>query len=348
MHDLKLKKARYGLLSDGTKIHLYTVSNGEMSFSTTEYGCTLTSIKLPNGKEGVDILLGYSQLDGYINSSSCFGTVVGRFANRIGGASFTLDGKEYKLDKNDNGNMLHGGFDRWEKKVWNVSPVMTKYGLGVKYTRTSYDGEQGFPGTVKASVSYTLSEDNTLTLEYEAVSDKATPINLTNHAYFNLKGESGGSVEDQELQMFCDNYLEVDDKLIPTGKLIPVAGNAFDFTSPKLIGKDIADTKGGYDHCFCVRKNPDGKDSLSIAAIVKDPASGRKMIMKTTEPGVQLYTGNFINGEKGKNGFVYAKHGALCLEAEAYPDAPNKTNFPSCILQPGQVYYQVTQYSFEF
>ena len=345
----KLKKSRYGLLSDGTKIHLFTISNGKMSVSVTNYGAILTSILLPaKGGGDVDVLLGFSTLDGFIRDDCSFGATVGRFANRIGGASFTLDGVKYDLDKNDNGeNMLHGGFDRWEKKVWKAKKVKTENGIGVKFTHISPDGEQKFPGTVKASVTYTLSEDNALTIEYEAETDKPTPINLTNHAYFNLKGYAGGSIEDQELQMFCSKYVEPSDKLIPTGKLIDVEGTPYDFKKPHFIGRDIAKTGMGYDHCYCIDGfTPEKK--LNLAAIVKDPASGRKMVVKTTEPGVQLYTANFLNNVHGKNGFVYQKHGALCLEAEAYPDSPNKSEFPSCIVRPGEKYRQVTQYAFEF
>ncbi|MBQ2354871.1 MAG: galactose mutarotase, partial [Treponema sp.] len=188
---------------------------------------------------------------------------------------------------------------------------------------------------------------NELTIAYKAETDKPTPINLTNHAYFNLKGHSGGSIEDQELQMFCSKYVEPSDKLIPTGKLIDVEGTPYDFKKPHLIGRDIAKTGMGYDHCYCIDGfTPEKK--LNLTAIVKDPASGRKMVVKTTEPGVQLYTANFLNNVHGKNGFVYQKHGALCLEAEAYPDSPNKSEFPSCIVRPGEKYRQITQYAFEF
>lgn len=349
MRYLTVKKSRYGLLSDGTKIHLFTISNGKMSVSVTDYGCILTSILLPaKGGGDVDVLLGFSTLEGFVRDDCSFGAVVGRFANRIGDASFTLDGVKYNLDKNDNGaNTLHGGFDRWEKKVWNFKKVKNQNGAGVEFSRTSRDGEQKFPGTVKVKVVYTLNEDNELTIEYNAVTDKATPINLTNHAYFNLKGYAGGSVEDQELQMFSSKYVEPSDKLIPTGKLVSVEGTPFDFRKPHLIGQDIDKTDMGYDHCYCI----DGYSSekkLNLAAIVKDPVSGRKMVVKTTEPGVQLYTSNFLDNVQGKNGFVYKKRGGLCLEAEAYPDAPNKGDFPSSILRPGETYHQVTRYAFEF
>lgn len=347
MSRLKFRKNKFGMLGDGTKVHIYTVSNGKMSFSATDYGCTITSIMLPakNGSK-VDILLGHSDLNGYLNSGLCFGTIVGRFANRVGNAKFTLDGVSYNLDQNDNGNTLHGGFDRYEKKMWEARKVSTDAGVGIEFTRTSYDGEQGFPGNVTLKVTYTLNENNTITLDYKAVTDKATPINLTNHAYFNLKGNENGSILDQELTLTCPHYLEVSEKLIPTGKLVPVDGTPFDFTKPKLIGKDIGQVPPGYDHCYCLEK-PDPVKPVYFAT-VKDPASGRKMHVATTQPGCQFYAANFIEGVIGKNGHMYHSHDALCLETQAFPDSPNKPEFPNCILKPGDVYHQITEYSFEF
>ena len=346
MAELKCKKAKFGLLGDGTKVHLFTISNGKMSFSCTDYGCTLTSIIVPaRGGKKIDVLLGCSSLDGYINSQSCFGTIVGRFANRISGATFMLDGIRYNLEKNERENSLHGGFDRYEKKVWKGKKIRTENGLGVQFTRYSYDGEQGMPGNVKIKVIYTLNEQNEITLEYFAESDKATPINLTNHAYFNLRGQDSGSIEPLELQMDCSEFLEVDNQLFPTGAKINVKdAPAFDFTKAKTIGKDIAQTGDGYDHAFCIDGSGDKK--LRLFAKLKDPESGRSMTMATTEPAVQIYTGNFIEGLVGKNGTVYHKHDAICMEAEAYPDAPNKSQFPSCILRPGEEYHQVTKYAF--
>lgn len=347
MGKLNLKKNVFGVLSDGTEVHLYTISNGKMSFSATDYGCTITSILLPaaNGTK-VDVLLGYSSLEGFLNSGLCFGTIVGRFANRIGNAEFTLDGKKYTTDKNDGKNTLHGGFDRYEKKMWDAREVETEAGLGIEFTRTSYDGEQGFPGNLKLSVTYTLNENNTVTLDYKAVTDSPTPVNLTNHAYFNLKGYNGGSVEDQELMLTCPEYLEVGKDLIPTGKKLSVKGTAFDFTEPKLIGKDIAKTGVGYDHCYCLAET-DSEKPVHFAT-VKDPSSGRKMHVATTQPGCQFYSANYIEGVQGKQGFIHHNHEALCLETQAYPDAPNKDNFPDSILRPGDEYHQITEYTFEF
>ncbi len=349
MAGMKITKNRFGLLSDGTKVHLYTVSNGKMSVSMTDYGCTLTSILLPARKgRMVDVVLGFSTLDGVVRDTCSFGSIVGRFANRIGGASFVLNGVKYELDKNDNGvNTLHGGFDRWEKKVWKAKRIKTEHGAGIQFSRRSPDGEQGFPGAMKVTVTYTLSDDNVLTLAYNAVADRPTPVNLTNHAYFNLKGHNGGSVADQKIKLNCSRYLAVDDKLIPTGVLNDVAGTPYDFTHSRLIGEDLGKVGVGYDHCYCVDGYvPDG--SLRDIAEVEDPASGRKMLVRSTLPGVQFYTGNYIEGISGKDGIVYHKHGALCLETEDFPDAPNKASFPPVILSPDKPYHQITQYAFKF
>ncbi len=347
MANLTIKKDKFGVLSDGTEVNLYTVSNGAMSFSATDYGCTLTSINLPGeNQKKVDVLLGFSSLEGWIRNDSFFGVCVGRFGNRIGNCTFTLDGKKYQLDDNDFGRTLHGGFDSWGKMVWESRPVSTKNGLGVEFHRISPDGEQHFPGNVEVSQIYTLDEDNNLTIEYVATTDKATPITITNHAYFNLKGYNGGSVKDQELWLDGDYVLELDDH-VPSGKKLPVKGTAFDFKSPKLIGQDFDKVESGYDHFYCTN---DFKDdgSLKDVAYVKDPASGRKMVVKTTQAGVQFYSANFIDGVVGKNGFVYKAQGGLCLETQGYPDAPNKPDFPSTILRPGEEYHQITKYCFEF
>ena len=349
MDGMKIKKKRFGLLADGTKIHLYTISNGKMSVSVTDYGCIITSIVVPDKvQKKVDLALGFSTLDGFINDNVCFGAIVGRFANRIGGASFSIDGQKYELDKNDNGvNTLHGGFFRWDKKVWKAEPVETPYGCGICFARKSFDGEQGFPGNVEVSITYTLNSMNELTLEYEAHTDKATPINITNHAYFNLKGHDGGSIADHRLTLHCPHYLEVDDKLIPTGSLISVENTPFDFRKAKLIGADLDKVGVGYDHCFCVDAYKDD-GMLRLVAELEEPASGRRMEVRSTLPGIQFYTGNYIEGIKGKNGFLYHSHDALCLETEAYPDAPNKDSFPSAIVRPNEKYHQITQYSFTF
>ena len=349
-------KQRFGTLCDGTKVRLYTIRNEKMAVCVTDYGCTITSILLP-GKNGTmdDILLGYSTLDGYINSPGySFGSIVGRFANRIGNASFTLNGKKYQLDKNDNEiNTLHGGFLRYDHMVWNSEVVYVKDGAGVKFTRTSPDGEQGFPGNMNISVTYTLSEDNRLTLRYEAECDQPTPVNFTNHAYFNLAGK--GSILNHELQMDCDGYLEVDANLIPTGKIIPVDGTEFDFKTKKAIGCDISKTENGYDHCYVSKAYgtegcgcpSDPRKTVKVASLT-DPESGRTMTVESNQEGIQLYTGNWIGGLTGKNGQIYKRHDAVCLETQCMPDTPNKPDFPSCILGCGKKYDAITVYGFEF
>ncbi|MCR5613412.1 aldose epimerase family protein, partial [Treponema sp.] len=332
---MKVKKTIYGTLSNGQTASLYTVDNGKMSFCVTDFGCTLTGIFLPNklGQKD-DILLGYSTLDGFVKCPGLsFGSIVGRFANRIGGAAFSVEGKTYSLDKNDNEiNTLHGGFTRYDHMIWNSRIVSNKNGKGVEFTRISPDGEQGFPGNVKLTVTYTLNDKNELRLDYKATTDKSTPVNLTNHAYFNLHGS--GTVLNHTLQMKSENILEVDDKLIPTGKYIPVSGTAYDFNTAKTLGKDIDKIAPGYDNCYTTCWH--SKDSEWVeptedcftacggeCAVLSDPDTNRTMKVYTNQPGIQLYTANWIEGVVGKLGTVYKRHGAVCLETQAFPDAPN-------------------------
>ncbi len=350
---MKIEKQRFGMLSDGTEVSLYTVSNGKMSFSCTDYGCTLTSIVLnnPNGTK-TDVLLGFSTLEGYLNTKFCFGSIVGRFANRIGDAKFTLNGKEYPLDKNDGPNTLHGGFDGYDKMMWSGETIEEKNKTGVKFTRLSPDGEQGFPGNVKLEITYLLDEDNNLTCYYTATTDQATPINITNHAYFNLAGK--GLVDDHTVVMNSDYILEVNSKLIPTGNFKEVKGGAFDFTTEKAIGKDIKAVGVGYDHCYVTEAyNPEKACGVPLEdgdlvdfCTVSEPTTGHKMQVFTNMEGCQFYTGNYIKGILGKNGVPYQTHGAFCLETQAFPDTPNKEEFPTCILQPGQTMKAKTVYSF--
>lgn len=348
MAKLKLKKIRFGTLGDGSKVHLFTVSNGRMSFSVSDFGCTLTSILISDKKTGLkkDVLLGHSTLDGYVNSSSCYGTVVGRFANRIGGASFTLDGKTYNLDKNDCGtNCLHGGFDRYEKKVWSAKKIKNSNGLGVEFTRLSPDGEQGLPGNALIRVTYTLSMENEVMIDYVVITDRPTPVNLTNHAYFNLKGTDGGTVKDHELSLLSSKFLELNETLVPTGTICSVDEiPAYDFRNSKKIGQDIDKVGDGYDTPYII----DGADGqLKPFGVLRSP-DGVSMTMSTTLPAVQIYTANFIEGNIGKFGRVYNKHDAVCIETEGYPDAPNHDNFPSCIVTPQKPYHEQTVYRFSF
>ena len=340
MSNFSIKKALFGVLSNGKEVYVYTISNGKMSFSVTDFGCTITSILLPKkGNQGFDdVVLGYSTLNKYIDSNCCFGSFVGRFANRIGNAEFELNGETFKLDKNDGNNFLHGGFFRYEKQVWDTT-------LGencVTFYRLSPDGEQGMPGNLAVYVKYSLSEDNKIICEYRAKSDKDTIINLTNHSYFNLAGH--GSILNQELSIRSDKYLEVDDALIPTGKMIETDGTAFDFGMFKAIGRDIEKTGVGYDHCFVFEDNK----KLKRVACLRDEKHNRKMTVDTNLCGMQVYTANFIEGEIGKEGIVYHKYDGICLETQNLPDSPNKKNFPSPVLKAGDEYYARTDYGFEF
>lgn len=352
---MKVTKQKFGLLCDGTKVNLFTIKNDNMSFSCTDYGCTLTSIVL-NNDDGTktDVLLGFSTIEGYLNTKFCFGAIVGRFANRIGKASFTLDGKKYDLDKNDGPNTLHGGFNGYDKMMWKAKTIETKNYAGVKFSRTSPDGEQGFPGNVKLEITYLLDKHNNLSCIYNAETDKATPINITNHAYFNLAGN--GTIENHTLKMNSNQILEVNPKLIPTGKLLDVKGTAFDFTKEKTIGKDINETGVGYDHCYVTEMYSTANSQCGLPLIdsdlvefaqVKSPETGHEMYVFTNMEGCQFYTGNYIGGIIGKNGIPYKRHDAFCLETQCFPDTPNKEKFPTCILEPGQKMKAKTIYSFK-
>ena len=352
---MKVKKQKFGVLCDGTKVNLYTIKNNNMSVSCMEYGCTLTSIVL-NNKDGskTDVLLGYSTFEGWLNSNYCFGAIVGRFANRIGKASFTVNGKKYDLDKNDGPNTLHGGFSGYDKMMWKGKVIEKDNQAGVKFTRVSVDGEQGFPGKVELSVTYLLDENNNLSCIYTAETYKATPINITNHAYFNLAGN--GDIGEHLLQMNSTQRLEVNPKLIPTGKLLDVAKTPFDFTKEKKMGKDMKDVGVGYDHCYVTEMyNPDDPhcgcplddSDLVEFCTVKEPVSGHEMAVFTNMEGCQFYTANYIKGIQGKNGRIYKSHEAFCLETQCFPDTPNQKTFPTCILEPGQEMKAKTIYSFK-
>lgn len=348
--DMDVKKRKFGLLADGSKVSLYTVDNGEMSFSVTNYGCVITSICVPS-KKGIvsDVVLGPATFDGLINSDIYFGACVGRFANRISGASFSIDGNQYQLDKNDGDNCLHSGFFRWDKQLWDAEIVETASGTGIRFSRMSPDGEQGMPGNMQVSVTYLLNSHNALTIHYDAVSDAVTPVNITNHSYFNLAGHNSGSIDTHILTLDCSSYLETDEYRIPTGAVLPVDNTPFDFRNPKAIGKDLhtADFSGakGYDHCYCIDRK---KGKLVQFATVFEPVSGRTMTVLSDMPGVQFYTGNWIEGISGKNGYVYHDYDGFCLETQQYPDAPNKPDFPSCLLHPGDRLSSTTVYQFKW
>jgi aldose 1-epimerase len=343
---MKIKKRTFGVLPNGKKVSLYTVSNGQMSFSVTDFGCSITSIVLPsaNGKKD-DIALGFSSLDGYIRNPVFFGCLVGRYANRISGAAFSLGGETFRLTDNDHGACLHGGKPGYHKQVWKSEAFSNPREVGVVFKRLSEAGEQGFPGNVELRVSYSLTAQNEIILRYTARTDAPTPVNLTNHTYFNLAGHGAGSILDHQVQLFADRYTPVNAAAIPSGEIAPVAGTPFDFRSPKPIGRDIESVSGGYDHNWEINR---AGDTPNPVAGVYEPVSGRTLTVYSTQPGVQFYTGNFLNGVDGKDGEVYGKQGGFCLETQHFPDSPNRKEFPNTILLPGDTYRQQTIWHFGF
>jgi len=340
---MSIEKKHFGVLASGEDVSLFILKAGDIAVSITDYGASIASILLPAGRGMVvDIALGVSTLAGYTAKHPYFGVTVGRYANRIAGARFSLSGKEYRLTANDEGNNLHGGPGGFDSRVWKAEAFKRKGDPAVRLSRTSPDGEAGFPGDLDVAVTFTLSRDNKLSIAYEARARAETVVNLTNHAYFNLKGEGRGDILGHRLRMPCSRYLPVDAALIPTGAIADVSGSPFDFLAEKEIGKDIA-AAGGYDHCYVIdRKGP----GLADCAYVLEPETGRRMSVATTLPGVQLYSGNFLEGSAGKRGGLYSKHSGFCLETELFPDSPNRPDFPSARLAPGQVWAHETVYGF--
>jgi aldose 1-epimerase len=340
---MKIKKQDFGVLSNGKKVTLYTLKAGDITFSLTNIGAAWTSLVVPSRKTGkTDVLLGFSGLDGYLNNIPFFGVTVGRFANRIKGAAFTLNGKTYRLEVNDGGNTLHSGRRGFDKLLWKAEAYEENEGVYVRFELESPDGESGFPGNLKAAVSYGLTKSNEIIADYQAKVDAPCPVNLTNHAYFNLAGEGNPSVLSHEVLLHSSAYLEVDDKLIPSGRQIPVQGTGFDFRSRRRIS---AGSFEGYDHCFVVDGEP-GK--LRPCAEVFEPVSSRLMKVFTTQPGVQFYTGNFLNNIAGKFGSSYQKQSGFCLETQHFPDTPNQSAFPSCTAGPGKDYHEKAVFLFDW
>ena len=343
---MKVNKRNFGLLSNGKKVDLYTIKAGGLSLSISTLGATWTSLKVPSAKgPRDDILLGFSTLNGYTGKSSYMGSTIGRFGNRIGNARFTLGEKIYNLYKNDGEHSLHGGRRGFDKKVWKAEVFEEHDSIFIRFELESEDGDEGYPGVCKAVVSYGLSKSNELTAIYEATVDKLCPVNFTNHSYFNLKGEGRGDILSHELILYASSYLEVNNVLIPTGKLIPVAEGPFDFRTKKAVSRDFNSVEGGYDHCFVV----DGKiGKLRPCAEVHEETSGRSMKMYTTQPGIQFYSGNFLSNVQGKLGSVYNKNAGFCLETQHFPDSPNKSEFPSAIFGPDRSYREKTVFSFNW
>ena len=339
-----IQRTAFGKLSDGTAAELFRLRNANgLVAKITNYGATITELHVPdrNGNLG-DVVLGFDNLAQYLQGHPCFGATVGRVANRIARGRFVLDGKTYALAINSGPNHIHGGIKGFDKVVWQAAP---QKGAAVKFAYTSPDGEEGYPGTLSVEVTMSLTDANELRLDYGAATDKPTPVNLTNHSYFNLAGR--GDVLAHELMLAADYYTPANAELIPTGQIAPVKGTPLDFGTPQPIGSRFSQLTGdpiGYDNNFVLKGA--GK-ALSLAARLYEPGSGRVMEVSTTEPGVQLYTANFLDGSlTGKHGAVYRRHAAVCLEAQHYPDSVNQPGFPSIILRPGQTYRQTTLHKF--
>ena len=345
--ETSVSKSIFGQMPDGRQVYQYTLVNTNgMIVKLINYGATVTELHVPDKKGNfADVVLGFDNLEQYLGQHPYFGATVGRVANRIAKGKFTLDGKTYTLATNDGPNHLHGGIKGFNRVLWDSEPIVGPGLAAVKFTYLSPDGEEGYPGNLSVTVVYMLTDQNELKIEYFATTDKPTIVNLTHHGYFNLAGK--GNILGHEIMIAADNYTPVDETLIPTGEIKPVKNTPMDFTKPMTIGSRIDQLKGnpgGYDHNYVL--NSGGKN-LTLAVRVKEPKSGRVMELYTTEPGIQFYTGNFLDGSiKGKYNTVYKKHAGFCVEADHFPDSANKTNFPSIVLRPGQTYHQLTVHKF--
>lgn len=356
-HDPKgmVEKMPFGSTADGESVKLYTLTNRNgMVAKLMTYGALLTELQVPDREGNLgDVVLGFDNLQAYLDGHPYFGATAGRVANRIAKGRFTLDGIDYVLAVNNPPNHLHGGERGLDKRVWQAKPVENPSGPSVQFSYLSPDGEEGYPGNLSIQVTYTLTHDNSLTLVYEAKTDKATPLNLTHHSYFNLAGQGVGTILDHSLQIIADQYTPVDATSIPSGELRPVQGTMMDFTQPTAVGARIQQlppnpqigNPGGYDHNFVLRQyHP---DKVELAAVLYDAKSGREMKVLTTEPGIQLYSGNYLDGTlTGKAGMVYQKHAGICLETQKFPDSINHPDFPDCVLRPGETYRQTTIHLF--
>jgi aldose 1-epimerase len=341
---MKVIQEIFGKLPGAGDANLYTITNSNgITLRISDYGGIIQSILVPDkyGKLD-DVVLGFDSLEGYLKDHPYVGTLVGRYANRISKGRFVLDGTEYELTLNHGFNHIHGGHAGFDKVLWQASEFADKKGAGITLEYISHDMEEGYPGFLRVSVSYTLDDENRVCLDYRATTDEATPINLTNHAYFNLNG-AAAEIYDHELMIPASKYVVTDQDLIPTGEIRSVEGSPLDFRVPKLIGKDIHEVEGGFDHCYVL--DGAGREP-ELAARVIHRESGRAMETFTTEPGVQFYSSNFLADIIGRGGTKYRKHLALCLETQHFPDSPNHPNFPSTILRPGEIYTQRTIYKF--
>lgn len=347
---LAITEAPFGKLPSGESTTLYTMTNAKgVVVKVSNYGGTITSMITPD-KSGkmADILLGFDSVDGYLQNKSFFGSMIGRYGNRIGKSQFVLDGKTYNLDKNDGANHLHGGSQGFWAVMWDAKSFKTENSVGLTLTRTSPDGEQGYPGSLKVTVVYELTNNNEFNITYGATTDKPTYVNMTQHPYFNMAGK--GSILNHELYINASKYTPVDSGLIPTGELAPVAGTPFDFTKPHAIGQMIGQTNeqlkngGGYDHNWVLNKK--SVDEWGLDLSLSDPVSGRTVEIYSDEPGMQFYSGNFLNGKVEGKGVTFEYRGAVVLEPQHYPDSPNQPKFPSTLLKPGEKYKSKITYKF--
>lgn len=345
-----VNKVLYGKLPDGKEVFSFTLRNkNNVELSAINYGGIITRLVVPD-KNGVmeDVVLGFDTLDEYVNlNKSYFGAIIGRYGNRIGDGKFSLDGKQYTLAQNNGEQHLHGGLKGFDKVFWNIEPVEDAAGETLRLTYTSKDMEEGYPGNLDVTVFYTLTDDNKVIIRFKATTDKKTVVNLTTHSYFNLTGNCKRDVLDHQVEIVAQEFVPIEKTLIPSGELRLVKNTAFDFTEPHTIGARInSDDEqlliaGGYDHTFVLKGNP-----AIVAANVFESSTGRVMEVYTSEPGVQFYTGNFLDGAKGKQGTPYHKRFGFCLETQHFPDSPNKPSFPNVVLNPGEVYTSETAYHF--
>ena len=345
-----VKREPFGQMPDGAAVEIFTLRNAAgVEVRAISYGGIITFLRVPD-RSGTfdDIVLGFDRLDGYLKDPPFFGAIIGRYGNRIAKGQFTLDGATYELATNNGPNHLHGGNKGFDKVLWTAAPVEGKN--AVTFTRTSPDGEEGYPGNLQVQVTYTLTDQNELIVDYRATTDKATVVNLTQHSYFNLAGQASGDILGHELMLNADRYTPVDGTLIPTGELAPVEGTPFDFRTPTAIGARIGDADPqlkngqGYDHNWVLNRSGDG---LQLAARVVEPKTGRTLEVRTSEPGIQFYSGNFLDGTlTGKQGATYNHRTGFCLETQHFPDSPNQPNFPSTTLRPGEEYRTTTVFTF--
>ncbi|MEU5088003.1 aldose epimerase family protein [Streptomyces sp. NPDC021356] len=343
----------FGTLADGTKVHRWSLANGGTRLKVLSYGGIVQSLEIPD-RHGryANVSLGYDNLDAYVAGTTFFGAAIGRYGNRIAKGRFTLDGKDYQLSVNDGENSLHGGARGFNTKVWDVEPFTSGSDVGLHLHYVSPDGEMGYPGTLRTKVTYTLTRHGDWRIDYEAVTDRPTVVNLTNHTYYNLAGEGSGSIYDHELWLAAGRYTPTDAGLIPTGDLVRVKGTPFDFTRPKQIGRDIRTghpqlvTAKGFDHNFVLDKGVTARPVHVVT--LRDTDSGRTLRISTDQPGVQFYSGNFLDGTLvGPSGHTYRQGDGLALETQHFPDSPNHPAFPSTVLRPGRTYRTTTVHSFD-